>query len=866
LRKSGSRKPAGDWKLKTEGNRPMDANYNPQSIEQKWQERWAREKLFECEADPAREKYYVLEMLPYPSGDIHMGHVRNYSIGDAVARFKRMQGFNVLHPIGWDAFGLPAENAAIQSGRHPSEFTFSYIDRMRGQLQRLGFSYDWRREVATCVPEYYRWNQWFFIKMFERGLAYRKKSRVNWCPKCQTVLANEQVVAGCCWRHEDTLVEERELEQWFLKTTAYADQLLEDMKEMVRWPERVLTMQRNWIGKSVGAEVEFRLEGIGQPVRIFTTRIDTIFGCTALFLAPDHPLIETLVAASPSPHDLRRDVERIKAASVQERGETELKKDGVATGFTARNPFNGESVPVWVANFVLMGYGTGAIMAVPGHDERDFEFCSAYGLPIRVVIVPGTSGAAQDPHQVARSQQADAAPAVPFTEDGVLVNSGPYDGLGSEAARERMTGDAEAGGFGKAKIHYRLKDWGVSRQRYWGTPIPMIYCGGCGIVPVPEYDLPVLLPRNVTLTGQGRAALANVPEFVHVKCPKCGGGAQRETDTMDTFVDSSWYFYRYTDPKISSAPIDREAVKYWFPVNQYIGGIEHAILHLIYMRFWTKVMRDIGLVGFSEPVARLFTQGMVIKEGAKMSKSKGNVVDPVAMCEKYGADTMRLYMLFAGPPEKDLDWSDQDIEGASRFLGRFYRLAARHSDRLREVRAWQPSGEATDLTPEERRLLRKAHQTLGRVTEDMEERWHFNADVALAMELYHEIASLDEAAISGPVRPEVLKAALEILTLVLALFTPHLADEVWEGLGHKGSTLQVRWPAFDPALAAEEEIEIPVQVNGRLRARIRTAAAATDEELRALAAAEPKVREQLNGRQVLKIVVVPGKLVNVVVK
>ncbi|HEV2380466.1 MAG TPA: leucine--tRNA ligase, partial [Terriglobia bacterium] len=770
----------------------MDANYNPQSIEQKWQERWAREKLFESEADPARQKYYVLEMLPYPSGDIHMGHVRNYSIGDAVARFKRMQGFNVLHPIGWDAFGLPAENAAIQSGRHPSEFTFSYIDRMRGQLQRLGFSYDWRREVATCVPEYYRWNQWFFIKMFERGLAYRKKSRVNWCPKCQTVLANEQVVAGCCWRHEDTLVEERELDQWFLKTTTYADQLLEDMKEMVRWPERVLTMQRNWIGKSVGAEVEFRLEEIGESVRIFTTRIDTIFGCTALFLAPDHPLIEKLVAASPSPYNLRRDAERIKAVSVQERGETELKKDGAATGFTARNPFNGESVPVWVANFVLMGYGTGAIMAVPGHDERDFEFCSAYGLPIRVVIVPETSGATQD--QVASSQRSDSAPAVPFTEYGVLVNSGPYDGLGSEAALERMTGDAEAGGFGKGKIHYRLKDWGVSRQRYWGTPIPMIYCADCGIVPVPENDLPVLLPRNVTLTGQGRAALANVPEFVHVKCPKCGGGAQRETDTMDTFVDSSWYFYRYTDPKISSAPIDRQAVKYWFPVDQYIGGIEHAILHLIYMRFWTKVMRDIGLVGFSEPVARLFTQGMVIKDGAKMSKSKGNVVDPVAMCAKYGADTMRLYMLFAGPPEKDLEWSDQDIEGASRFLSRFYRLGARHSDRLRELRAWEASGEATDLTAEERRLLRKAHQTLGRVTEDMEERWHFNADVALAMELYHEIASLDEAALSGPVRPEVLKAALEILTLVLALFTPHLADEVWEGLGHKGSTLQVRWP------------------------------------------------------------------------
>jgi leucyl-tRNA synthetase len=862
----------------------MDTNYNPQSIEQKWQDRWAREKLFESEADPARRKYYVLEMLPYPSGDIHMGHVRNYSIGDAVARFKRMQGFNVLHPIGWDAFGLPAENAAIQSGRHPSEFTFSYIDRMRGQLQRLGFSYDWRREVATCVPEYYRWNQWFFIKMFERGLAYRKKGRVNWCPKCQTVLANEQVVAGCCWRHEDTPVEERELEQWFLKTTAYADQLLEDMKEMVRWPERVLTMQRNWIGKSVGAEVDFELEEIGGCVRIFTTRIDTIFGCTALILAADHALIEKLIAASPAADELRRAVQHIKAVSVQERGEAELKKEGAPTGFSARNPFTGESVPVWISNFVLMGYGTGAIMAVPGHDERDFEFCSAYGLPIRTVIVPDNVAPALRPADgmapagaglkagaipVADAGLKAGATGIPteaFTEYGMLVNSGPYDGLPSEAAIERMTADAEAAGFGTGKIHFRLKDWGVSRQRYWGTPIPMIYCAGCGIVPVPENELPVVLPRNVTLTGQGRAALATVPEFVHVKCPKCGDEARRETDTMDTFVDSSWYFYRYTDPKISSAPIDREVVKYWFAVDQYIGGIEHAILHLIYMRFWTKVMRDIGMVDFSEPVARLFTQGMVIKDGAKMSKSKGNVVDPVAMCTKYGADTVRLYMLFAGPPEKDLEWSDQDIEGASRFLSRVYRLVAKHSEKLRQVRAWQATADATDLRPEERALLRKAHQTLRRITEDMEERWHFNTDVALGMELYNDMASADEALLSGRVRPEIVKAAIEILTLILALFTPHLADEMWEGLGHEGSALQVRWPAFDAVLAAEDELEIPVQMNGKLRARIRVPASTPDDQLRALALAEPKVQEQLNGRQVVKVIVVPGKLVNVVAK
>ncbi len=839
-------------------------DYNHQEIERKWQDRWAREHLFETEADRARTKYYVLEMLPYPSGDIHMGHVRNYSIGDALARYLRMKGYNVLHPIGWDAFGLPAENAAIKSGRHPSEFTFTYIDRMRGQLQRLGFSYDWRREVTTCVPEYYRWNQWFFIKMFERGLAYRKEARVNWCTKCQTVLANEQVVDGCCWRHEDTPVEERELEQWFLKTTAYADQLLDDMKGL-RWPERVLTMQRNWIGKSMGSEVDFDVDGLEESVRIFTTRIDTIFGCTALFLAAEHPLIEELIAASEQPEELAREVERIKASSVQTRVEVDLKKEGAPTGFKARNPFNGVDVPIWIANFVLMGYGTGAVMAVPAHDQRDFEFCSAYGLPIRTVIVPAQV-AADARLKAGVTRPATGAEA--FTDYGVLVNSGAYSGLGSEEAITRMTDDAEKGGFGKRKVYFRIRDWGVSRQRYWGTPIPMIYCNGCGIVPVPEEDLPVVLPRNVKLTGEGRAALASVPEFVNVKCPKCGGAGRRETDTMDTFVDSSWYFYRYTDPSIATAPFDRAAVKHWFPVDQYIGGIEHAILHLIYMRFWTKVMRDIGLVKFSEPVSRLFNQGMVIKDGAKMSKSKGNVVDPVAMCARYGADTVRLYMLFAAPPEKDLDWSDKGIEGASRFLNRVYRMVMRYADRLRDVSAgaiaaWNG---ANALSPEERRLARKAHRTLRHVGDDMEERWHFNTDVALVMELANEIADLAPSIESGAVRAEVLKSALEMLVLMLALFTPHIADELWEALGHQGSTLRVAWPAVDPALAAEEELEIPVQVNGKLRARIRVPVTVTDDEIRSLALAEPKVREQTDGQQIVKVIVVSKKLVNVVVK
>jgi leucyl-tRNA synthetase len=835
----------------------MDPNYNPQAIEAKWQKRWADAKLFDTEAVPGRQKYYVLEMLPYPSGDIHMGHVRNYSIGDALARYMWMKGYNILHPIGWDAFGLPAENAAIKSQRHPSEFTFSYIDRMRGQLQRLGVSYDWRREIASCVPEYYRWNQWFFLKMYERGLAYRRKSRVNWCPECNTVLANEQVVDGCCWRHEETRVIERELEQWFLKITAYADQLLEDMRELVRWPERVLTMQENWIGKSLGTFVDFTVSELEKPLRIFTTRVDTIFGCTAVFLAPEHPLVEELVAASKEPTRLQEDVERMQASSVRARVEVNLDKLGADTGFTARNPYNGEAVPIWLANFVLMEYGTGAIMAVPAHDERDFEFCSAYRLPVRTVIVPeGT-----DP-----ATWADQ-PLKAMVEYGRLVASGPYTGLTSAEAIERMTRDAEAKGFGEGTIQYRLKDWGISRQRYWGTPIPMVYCDACGIVPVAEKDLPVILPPNVKLTGRGHSPLADVPEFVRTACPKCAKPARRETDTMDTFVDSSWYFYRYTDPTIATAPVDKNVVKYWFPVDQYIGGIEHAILHLIYMRFFTKVMRDIGLVEFSEPVARLFTQGMVIKDGAKMSKSKGNVVDPTEMFAKYGADTTRIYILFAAPPEKDLDWSDAGIEGAARFVNRVYRLVAKHAGKLTSVRAGKLSaGEKAALTAEERRLLRKAHQTLRHVTEDMEERWHFNTDIAIAMELVNELSELETAVEAGKIRPPAHKTALEFLVIILSLFAPHAADELWEGLGHAEPLLKISWPAFDAELAAEDELELPVQVNGRLRARIRVAVSASEEEIRARALAEEKVIQHTAGRQVAKVIVVPQKLVSIVVK
>jgi leucyl-tRNA synthetase len=837
----------------------MDPNYDPQKIEAKWQARWAELSLFEVEANPARKKYYVLEMLPYPSGDIHMGHVRNYSIGDALARYMWMKGYNVLHPIGWDAFGLPAENAAIKSRRHPAEFTFAHIDRMRSQLKRLGFSYDWRREVATCVPEYYRWNQWFFLKMHERNLAYRKHSRVNWCPLCCTVLANEQVVDGCCWRHEDTQVVERELEQWFLKITAYAERLLEDTKELMRWPERVLAMQENWIGKSRGTEVDFAVPELREPVRVFTTRVDTIFGCSAVFLAPEHPLVEKLIARSPDPEKLRAEAERIKASAVCARVEVNLEKQGADTGFTALNPYSGERVPIWLANFVLMEYGTGAVMAVPAHDQRDFEFCSSYSLPIRTVIVPeGGEGP--------RTGELKEA----FVEYGKLVNSGPYTGLSSQQAIERMTEDAAAKGFGKGTVQYRIKDWGVSRQRYWGTPIPIVYCNACGIVPVPEKDLPVLLPAQVQLTGEGESPLASVPEFVNTTCPKCGGPARRETDTMDTFVDSSWYFYRYTDSQIATAPINRDKVKYWFPVDQYIGGIEHAILHLIYMRFFTKVMQEVGLVDFSEPVARLFTQGMVIKEGVKMSKSRGNVVDPTEMCAKYGADTVRVYMLFAAPPEKDLDWSDAGIEGASRFLNRVYRLVARYADRVTGIEAARPDSQRewapANLNTEERRLIRKAHQTLRHVTEDMEERWHFNTDIAMIMELANEFADLQGAVDQGQVRPEVLKSCLEHLIMVLSLFAPHAADELWEATGHSQPLLRFPWPAYDPELAAEDELEIPVQVNGRLRGRIRVAVGVSDEEIRLRALAEASVAQHLNGRHVARVIVVPQKLVNIVVK
>jgi leucyl-tRNA synthetase len=836
------------------------AEYNPQAIEAKWQKRWADARVFETEADPSKPKYYVLEMLPYPSGTMHMGHMRNYTIGDVVARVKRMRGFNVLHPMGWDAFGLPAENAAIKNHTHPRVWTNNNIAEFQRVLRRFGFSFDWRREISTCEPEYYRWNQWFFLRMLERGLAYKKKSRVNWCPKCCTVLANEQVVNGYCWRHEDTLVESREIEQWFLKTTAYSEQLLDDLKLLEGgWPERVITMQRNWIGKSTGAKVRFALEGgasgvaAGETIEVFTTRIDTIYGASALILAPRHPLVAKLLAGSSEEAAAGAQLQEMLASSVKAEELETADKVGFFTGRYALNPFNGAKIPVWVGNFVLMEYGTGAIMAVPAHDERDFEFATKYGLAIPVVVQP-TDG--EPPNESALKE--------PFTEYGKSVNSGPYSGLATAEAQSKMYADAEAKGFGKRETIFRLKDWGVSRQRYWGTPIPVIYCPKDGIVAVPDADLPVLLPANPKLTGEGESPLAATPEFVNVKCPKCGGDARRETDTMDTFVDSSWYFYRYCDPHNDQAPFDKEKVAYWFPIDQYIGGITHAILHLLYSRFWCKVMRDLGLVNHSEPIARLFTQGMVQKGGVAMSKSKGNVVGAEEMAEKYGADTGRLYTLFAAPPEKDLEWSEESIEGSWRFLNRVFRLVDRHAETVRRVTSRNGnSGALTATSEKEKQLLRKTHQTLRRVTQDFETRWHFNSAIALVMELTNEIHALEP--LDEGVRPEVQKEVLELLTLMLAPMTPHIAAEMWEMLGHEEGQWTAAWPAFDADLARETEVEIVVQVNGRIRGKLKVPAGMAEEQIIPLAIAEPGVAAHLDNKRVVKRIVVPDKLINLVV-
>jgi leucyl-tRNA synthetase len=797
-------------------------------------------------------------MLPYPSGQLHMGHVRNYSIGDALARHMWMRGYNVLHPMGWDAFGLPAENAALKNNTPPREWTLANIEAMKRQMERLGLGYDWATEVTTCLPEYYRWNQWFFLRMYEKGLVYRKKSKVNWCPECATVLANEQVVEGCCWRHEGTLVEQHDLVQWFFRITAYAQELLDGLDKLEGWPEKVRTMQRNWIGRSEGTEVDFTVDGTREKIRVFTTRVDTIFGATSVQLAPQHALVAAFTTKDVK---LKSQVDELieQQKKAREAGDLgAIEKHGVPTGKFAVNPFNGQLVPIWVANYILADYGTGAIMSVPGHDERDFEFATKYGLPIVQVIQPTGAGVAVE---------------LPFcAEDGVLVNSGKYDLMSCAKAQASLKKVAEQGGFGEGKVIFRLKDWGVSRQRYWGTPIPMIHCEKDGLVQVPDDQLPVLLPPQIEITQQGGSPLSRVPEFVNTTCPKCGGPARRETDTMDTFVDSSWYFYRYTDAKNANAPFDPAVAQYWFPIDQYIGGVEHAILHLIYSRFWTKVMRDLGLIVNDEPARRLFTQGMVIKDGAKMSKSKGNVVSPDDMVARYGADATRMYALFAAPPDRDLDWQEEGVAGVSRFLARVWRLATKYAPVVRRTKGelgapFVLHSDPQNVLPEaESKLQRKLHQTIAKITQDFEGRWHFNTSVSAIMELVNLIQSADASMASGDVNRAVIAEVLRTLTLLLAPFAPFLATELWEKLGEKGSVLRVSWPVSNPELAEEDELEIPVQINGKLVMLVKVAADASPKVIEAAALAGEKVQSRTTGKTVVKIIVVPGKLVNLVVK
>jgi leucyl-tRNA synthetase len=840
--------------------------YAPQELDRRWQERWTTTRAFETSEDPGRPKYYCLEMFAYPSGHAHVGHVRNYIIGDVMARTKRLRGFNVLHPFGWDAFGLPAENAAIKTGTSPETSTFGNISHMKGQLQRLGISYAWGREIATCLPEYYKFNQWIFLKMFERGLAYRKRSSVNWCPSCQTVLANEQVVEGACWRCGSTVVT-RDLEQWFFRITAYADELLAGLDQLTDWPEKVVVMQRNWIGRSEGARVRFPVPG-ADPIEVFTTRIDTIYGATFVLLAPEHPYVERFAAESADPGAFRERVRTFRALDRHARLTGTIEKEGFDTGRSATNPFTGEGVPIWIANFVLAEYGTGAIMAVPAHDQRDFEFARKYGLPIRVVVQTGDSPLSPETMTDASSNY------------GRLINSGEYTGGQAPAVITRMIRDAEQRKIGTGEIQYRLKDWGISRQRYWGTPIPIIYCEKDGVVGVPYAQLPVALPEVTTFTGRGDSPLAQVPEFVNTTCPRCGGPARRETDTMDTFVDSSWYFLRFADAHNADLPFAPDHARYWMPVDFYSGGVEHAILHLLYSRFFTRVLRDVGLVRLDEPFKRLLTQGMVLKDGAVMSKSKGNVVDPDDMLSKYGADALRLYVMFVAPPEKEVEWSDAGLEGSFRFLLRVWRLVDHWAGVVAAAPAAPCASEADEADEAERSLRRKTHETIRRVTQDIEERMHLNTAVSSLMELVNELYAFSEkTARGGPSRAappadaverpqtiSVLREAIDALVLMLSPFAPHGGEEMWQMIGHRGGLAAASWPSFDAAVAKADEVVVPVQINGKVRARLTASADSTDDQLRDLALTAPAVRAHIDGKNVLKVVVAKGPLVSLVIR
>lgn len=822
--------------------------YNPKEIEQKWQKKWADEETYKTEADPSLKKYYVLEMFPYPSGNLHMGHVRNYSIGDVLARYKRMAGFNVIHPMGYDAFGMPAENAAIKHGVRPSDWTFSNIENMTRQQQTMGLSYDWDREVETCRPDYYRWTQWLFELFYKRGLAYKKAASVNWCDTCGTVLANEQVVDGKCWRC-DSEVHKKSLSQWFLKITNYADELLKDLELLKGWPERVKTMQDNWIGRSEGLEFAFDFPAIGEKIPVYTTRPDTAFGVTFLALAAEHPLVEKICTNNPKAAEIKAFCEKARNQSEMERTSETSEKEGIFTGLCCVNPFNGNKVQIWVTNYVLAEYGTGAVMGVPAHDQRDWMFATKYNIPKILTIQPKG--------QTLNLSEMDAA----YVEkEGVLVNSDKFDGMEMHAALSAIMDEAEAKGFGKRRVNYRLRDWLISRQRYWGAPIPIIHCPHCGEVLVPEEELPVKLPENVKFEQGAVSPLAQCEDFVSVKCPKCGVDAKRETDTMDTFICSSWYYLRYTDPHNEKEPFAKDKVNYWGPVDQYIGGIEHAILHLLYSRFFTKVLRDAGLVDFDEPFTNLLTQGMVIKDGSKMSKSKGNVVSPEEIIAKYGADTARLFILFAAPPERDLEWSDQGVEGAWRFLNRVWRIVGQFAPVVREGR---DDYDVSKLTKEETTLRRTLHQTVAKVTDDVETRFTFNTAISSIMELVNELYTFQEVenVNAGLIREVVLG-----LVKLLAPFSPHITEEMWSEIGGEGSVHAQKWPTYDREAMKESEVEIVLQINGKVRDRIVVPAELDKTAMEKAALAQPKVRQYTEGKTVVKVIAVPGKLVNIVVK
>ncbi|MCX7856434.1 MAG: leucine--tRNA ligase [Deltaproteobacteria bacterium] len=820
--------------------------YDPSTIELKWQKIWEEKKLFKAYEQSKKPKYYLLEMFPYPSGRIHMGHVRNYSIGDVIARYKWMRGYNVLHPMGWDAFGMPAENAAMEHGIHPAKWTNQNIEYMKNQLKRLGFSYDWDREIATCDVEYYKWEQWMFLKMYERGLAYRKKAPVNYCERCTTVLANEQVINGKCWRCGQDVVQ-KELTQWFFAITKYADELYEFCDKLEGWPEKVRQMQKNWIGKSEGAEVDFIIED-GTPLRIFTTRPDTLFGVTFMVLAPEHPLAETLSKGTKYETEVKAFIERVKSQDRSFRTEISAEKDGVFTGRYAINPLTGLKVPIYVGNFVLMEYGTGAIMSVPAHDQRDFEFAKKYGLPIVITIMPYNNTI--DP------QTMESA----YEGDGYLVNSMDFNGMDNREAIPKIIDYLEEKKIGKRATYYRLRDWGISRQRYWGAPIPIIYCDECGIVPVPYEDLPVVLPLNLEVKIVGKSPLMESKEFYEAACPKCGKPAKRETDTMDTFVESSWYFLKFTCPEYKAGALDKTLVDYWMPVDQYIGGIEHAILHLLYSRFFNRVLNEIGLVSVREPFKNLLTQGMVIKDGAKMSKSKGNVVDPDYLIEKYGADTTRLYCLFAAPPEKDLDWSDRGVEGCYRFLQRLWRFIVEKKERLTQI---DSSVIVSEKNEKDLELTYKLHKTIKKVTEDIE-RFHLNTAIAASMEFLNFLYKLQEEKSIDQVSPELLKGSIKVIIKLLHPFVPHITSELFELIGENFQDLMEGWPIYDEKYIEEEKITIPIQINGKLRDTVVTKRGLEEEELKKLALSSNKVKKYIEGREVKKVIVLPDKLVNIV--